>query len=116
MNFCQTSNSLMIKKTGSDCARLRTKFQASKFNVFKQGFSFTVIKPPSSEGLLPGLTFWNNRKAFLNDLELSEPVIEEESDEWRVEDLVRHKFFDHPNFSSLPRVVFRWGGTVTNSG
>ena len=84
------------------------KVPASRFNVFKQGFSFTVIKPPSEEGLLPGLAFWNNQKVFLNELELSEAIIEED-DGLRFRHGEKHNFFDHPSWSSLPRMVFRWG-------
>ncbi|HET7107269.1 MAG TPA: hypothetical protein VFI38_10695 [Candidatus Acidoferrum sp.] len=82
---------------------------ASKFSVFKQGFSFTVIRPPSEQDLWPGLTFWNNEKVFLNELELSEPVIENEDDGMRFGFGEKHKFFNHPSWSSLPRVVFKWG-------
>jgi hypothetical protein len=42
-------------------------------------------------------------------LELREPVIEEEDDGFRLRFGEQHKFFDHPSWSSLPRVVFRWG-------
>jgi hypothetical protein len=98
------------KEDWKQLCEAENKIPPSKFNVFKQGFSFTVIKPPSEEGLLPGLAFWNNQKVFLNELELSEPVIEEEGDELRFGRFgEKHKFFDHPSFASLPRVVFRWG-------
>lgn len=84
------------------------KIPASKFNVFKQGFSFTVIKPPSEDGLLPGLAFWNNQKVFLAELELSEPVIEQD-DGLTFRHGEKHEFFEHPSWAGLPHVVFRWG-------
>ena len=85
------------------------KVPAIKFNVFRQGLSFTVIRPPSDDGLLPGLAFWDNAKRFLNELELNEPIIDQEDERLRFGFGEKHKFFDHPNWSSLPRIVFRWG-------
>src|SRR5467141_684320 len=111
-NWYELLSDLTLIKGEEDWKRLceaEEKIPPSKFNMFKQGFSFTVIKPPSEEGLLPGLAFWNNQKVFLNELELSEPVIEEEGDGLRLRFGEKHKFFDHPSWSSLPRVVFRWG-------
>src|SRR6267154_5741532 len=52
------------------------KLSASDYSVFRSGFLFTVIKAPSAKGLLPGLTYLNNRKVFLSDVELSESIVE----------------------------------------
>ncbi|MGA2301671.1 MAG: hypothetical protein ABSG77_13390 [Candidatus Acidiferrum sp.] len=111
-NWYELLSDLTLIKGEEDWQRLceaSNKIPATKFNVFKQGFSFTVIRPPSEQDLLPGLAFWNNEKVFLNELELSEPVIEEEGDGFRLRLGEQHNFFDHPSWSSLPRVVFRWG-------
>jgi hypothetical protein len=83
------------------------KLPKSTFNVFREGFSFTVIRPPSSEGLLPGLSFWNNEKIFLNDLELEAAIVKTEGMGFRHGQ--KHDFFDHPSWSTLPRMVFKWG-------
>jgi hypothetical protein len=77
--------------------------------VFRRGFTFTVIKPPVDEGLLPGLTFWDNRKVFLVEVELSEPVIEIENEFSLRGRGQEHPFFHHPKWSSLPRFCFKWG-------
>src|SRR6266851_3203895 len=108
-NLYKLLSDLTLLKGEEDWKRLceaANKRPASRFNVFKEGFSFTVIRPPSGEGLLPGLTFWNNRKVFLNELELNEPIIEEDGDGLRLRFGEKHKFFDHPGWSSLPRVVY----------
>jgi hypothetical protein len=85
------------------------KIPETEFSVFRQGFSFTVIRPPSSEGLLPGLTFWNNHKTFLNDLELEAAIIERDEEDQPIGSEKKHRFFDHPSWASLPRIVFKWG-------
>jgi hypothetical protein len=111
-NWYELLSDLKLIRGEEDWKRLcdvANKVPATKFNVFKQGFSFTVIKPPSEEGLLPGLTFWNNEKMFLNELELNQTIIEEEDERLRFRHGEKHKFFDHPSWSSLPRLVFRWG-------
>ena len=77
------------------------------YAVFRHGFAFTVIRPPADDGLLPGLTFWDNRKRFLAEVELSEPIIEIEGKLLRQEK--EHPFFHHPRWSSLPRLSFKWG-------
>src|ERR1700687_2408232 len=33
------------------------RLPASEYSVFRSGFLFTVIQPPSDQGLLPGLTY-----------------------------------------------------------
>lgn len=50
------------------------KLPPSEYSVFQSGFHFTVIRPPS-DGLLPGLTFWDNRRIFLSDVEFSESIV-----------------------------------------
>jgi hypothetical protein len=82
---------------------------ASPSNVLRQGFTFSVIRPPGENGLLPGLTYWNNERWFLTELELKQSVIElDEESKWaRFGE--KHKYFDHPAFSSLPRFVLRYG-------
>lgn len=46
------------------------------YEVFRSGFTFTVIRPPSDPDCLevPGLTYWDNRKTFLTDVRLFEPI------------------------------------------
>jgi hypothetical protein len=85
------------------------KVPTADFSVFRHGFSFTVIRPPSSEGLLPGLAFWNNGKVFLNDLELEAAIIENKDVLPRFRHGEKHDIFDHPSWASLPRIVFKWG-------
>jgi hypothetical protein len=75
----------------------------SEYNVLRSGFLFTVIRLPSA-GLPPGLTYWNNRKVFVNKLELSESIIKSES----MFDGEQHPFFKHPSWSTLPRLYFWW--------
>jgi|ERR1700722_18991497 len=83
------------------------KIPKSTFSLYRQGFSFTVIRPPTSNGLLPGLAFWNNEKIFLNDLELEASIVEtEDKSIFRLE---KHELFDHPSWSGLPRIVFKSG-------
>lgn len=86
------------------------KLPASTFSALRQGgFSFTVIRPPSSGSMPPGLAFWNNEKTFLNDLELEASVIEPEDERLQLRHGEKHDFFDHPSFASLPRLVFKFG-------
>ncbi len=80
-----------------------------EYTVFRRGFTFTVIKPPADDGLLPGLTFWDNRKVFLAEVELSEPVIQIEDEFGLPGRGKEHPFFHHPKWSSLPRFCFKWG-------
>jgi hypothetical protein len=79
------------------------------YTVLRNGFTFTVIKPPADDGLPPGLAYWDNRKTFLAKVELSEAIA-------KVDDLIprpgrgeKHPFFHHPKWASLPRLFFRWG-------
>src|SRR5450432_1521748 len=76
------------------------------YTVFRHGFAFTVITPPADDGLLPGLTFWDNRKRFLTEVDISESVIEIGHKFKRGEG---HQFFHHPAYSNLPRFAFKWG-------
>jgi hypothetical protein len=82
---------------------------ASEYNVFRSGFLFTVMQPPSDQGLLPGLTYWNNHKMFLSDVELSASIVEmkDESVLPRLEE--EHPFLKHPRWAQLPEVYFKWG-------
>jgi hypothetical protein len=84
------------------------KLPTSEYSVFRSGFHFTVIRPPS-DGLLPGLTFWDNRKIFLSDVDLSESIvkIKDESVMPRLEK--QHAFFKHPEWGQLPEIYFKWG-------
>jgi hypothetical protein len=61
--------------------------------------------------LLPGLTYWNDRKRFLNEVEFRESIIEikDESILSRHEE-TQHPFFKHPKWAQLPEVYFKWGG------
>ncbi len=89
---------------------------ASEYNVFRAGFLFTVIRPPSDEGLLPGLTYWNNRKVFLSEVELSESIVAI-NDEFVLPKLEeKHPFFKHPRWAQLPEIYFKWGVDGMNSG
>jgi len=85
---------------------------ASQYNVFRSPISFTVIAPPSDEGLPPGLTYWDNRQRFVSKVDFSEAIVEIES-EISIRDINReHPFFKHPLFSgSLPSLCFRWGAS-----
>lgn len=79
------------------------------YSIFRRGFVFTVIRPPADEGLLPGLTFWDNRKTFLSEVELSGSIIEvRDESAWRHRG-EEHPFFEHPKWAGLPEVYFRWG-------
>lgn len=111
-NWYQLLSDFKLIRDEEDWKRLceaSEKIPTSKYNVLRSGFWFTVIKPPQSNGLLPGLTFWNNEKVFLNELELNVPVIEAEESGLSFRFGEKHKFFDHPSWSSLPRIVFKWG-------
>jgi hypothetical protein len=80
---------------------------ASEYNVLRSGFLFTVIQPPSDQGLLPGLTYWNNHKMFLSKVELSASIVEIK-DVWPgLEE--EHPFLKHPRWAQLPEVYFKWG-------
>jgi len=64
----------------------------------------------TDEGLLPGLTYWNNRKVFLSEVELSESIvaIKDNSLLPRLEE-EEHPFFKHPRWAQLPEIYFKWG-------
>ena len=79
-------------------------------NVLRQGFTFTVVRPPTEDGLLPGLTYWNNERWFLTELKLEQSVIEPDEETRWARFGAKHEYFDHPAFSNLPRLVFRYGG------
>lgn len=85
------------------------KVPTSEYSVFRSGFSFTVIERPSGEGLLPGLTYWDNRAAFMSELEFSESIVavKDESIVPRMEK--QHPLFNHPEWSQLPELYFKWG-------
>jgi hypothetical protein len=86
------------------------KVSADNYSVFHRGFVFTVIKPAGDEGLLPGLTFWDNRKTFLSELELSESIIEvRDESAFRLHLGEEHPYFKHPRWAGLPEVYFKWG-------
>ncbi len=85
------------------------KLPASDYSVFRSGFLFTVIKAPSAKGLLPGLTYSNNRKMFLSDVELSESILEIRDDCFLPRLGAKHPFLNHPKWSRLPEVYFKWG-------
>jgi hypothetical protein len=85
------------------------KLPISDYAVFRSGFLFTVIKAPSATRLLPGLTYWNNRKVFLSDVELSESVIEIKDDAFMPRIGAVHPFLRHPEWARLPEVYFKWG-------
>jgi hypothetical protein len=80
-----------------------------EYTVFRSGFTFTVIRPPADDGLLPGLAFWDNRKVFLAEVELSEPVIQIEDAFGLPARGEEHPFFHHPKWSNLPELCFKWG-------
>jgi hypothetical protein len=81
------------------------KVPASQYNVFRSGIIFTVIRPPSN-GLLPGLTYWDNRKCFLTDVEPSESIMP--IDGYGLGGLGKqHPFLQHPQWAQLPGVYFK---------
>jgi hypothetical protein len=86
-----------------------SKMSDHDYTVFRHGFAFTVIRPPADDGLLPGLTFWDNRKWFLADVELSEPIIKTDEKFSLPSEGKEHTFFHHPNWSNLPMFCFKWG-------
>jgi len=79
------------------------------YSVFRRGFVFTVIKPPADEGLPPGLTFWDNRKTFLSEVELSGSIIQVRDESAGPHLGEEHPFFRHPKWAGLPEVYFKWG-------
>lgn len=85
------------------------KVPASEYSVFRGGFLFTVIKPPSDQGLLPGLTYWNNHKIFLSEVELSASIVEIKDDSGMPRLEEEHPFLKHPRWAQLPEVYFKWG-------
>jgi hypothetical protein len=52
------------------------KVPPADYSLFRSGFVFTVIAPPSGGGLPPGLAYWDNRKIFVTKVELSESISE----------------------------------------
>ncbi len=87
------------------------KLQALEDHIFRRGLNFTVIRPPSDNGLEPGLVFWDDRKLFLShDAELREVLIRDNSVPSVKEILGKHPIFDHPR-SPSPALFFRsFGG------
>jgi hypothetical protein len=84
----------------------------SEYPALLHDFIFTVIKPPGQDGLLPGLTFWDNRKVFLTKAEFQEPVIRIEYSSLfpAPQDLEKeHPFFHHPLRAVLPGFCFKSG-------
>ena len=77
------------------------------YNVFRSGIFFTVIAPPSSDGLLPGLTYSGNHKTFVTRVEISEGILQVDRDNY--DGRRSHPFFKHPLYSNLPELFFRWG-------
>jgi len=59
--------------------------------------------------MLPGLTYWDNRAAFVGELELSESIValKDESILPRLEE--QHPLFKHPKWSQLPELYIKWG-------
>jgi hypothetical protein len=82
---------------------------ASEYNVFRSGFLYTVIQPPSDQGLLPGLTYWNNQKMFLSEVELSGSIVEIKDESILPRLREEHPFLKHPRWAQLPEVYFKWG-------
>jgi hypothetical protein len=77
---------------------------ALEYNVFRSGFLFTVLRPPSDQGLLPGLTYWNNRKVFLSEVELSESIVAINNESILPRLKEEHPFFKHPRWAQLPEI------------
>jgi hypothetical protein len=72
------------------------------------GFLFTVIGQ-HSEFELPGLTYWDDHKKFVNEVNFSESVIVKEDDMGLGGLEEKHPFFNCPKWSNLPRVFLRPG-------
>jgi hypothetical protein len=111
-NWYQLLSDFKLIRTDEEWRRLckaANEAPERSYTVFRSGFTFTVIRPPADDGLLPGLTFWDNRKVFLAELELSEAVIELEDKFSLPGREGEHPFFHHPTWSNLPRLCFKWG-------
>ncbi len=111
-NWYELLSDLTLMKTEDEwqqLCRAANERPEREYTVFRRGFTFTVIKPPADDGLLPGLTFWDNRKVFLAEVELSEPVIEVEDNFSLPGRGEEHPFLHHPKWSTLPRFCFKWG-------
>ena len=79
---------------------------ASEYNVFRTGFLFTVIRPRSDEGLLPGLIYWNDRKVFLSEVELSVSIVPIE-DECLAKAGRGAPVFQAARWAQLPEIYFK---------
>lgn|SRR5487761_115208 len=82
------------------------KLPATEYNVCRNGIVFTVVAAPSADSLLPGLTYSDNHKSFVSEVEFSESIA------GYVEDMrSEHEppFFKHPRWGNLPEVYFKSG-------
>jgi len=101
---------LKLLKGEDEWERFNDAFQGSSESAYKTcgGILFTVIgRQPDFE--LPGLTYWDDHKVFVNELEFSGSVIVKEDDMGFSRPKGKHPFFNCPKWSDLPRVFLRPG-------
>jgi hypothetical protein len=109
-NWYQLLSDFKLIGSKEEWHRLReeaAKLPTSEYSVFRSGITFTVIQR-ASDVPLPGLTYWDNRKCFVTDLDFSEIIMPIES-ECPLDLDEKHPFFNHPKRSTLPRLYFRPG-------
>jgi hypothetical protein len=81
--------------------------KTSDYVFYRKGFSFTVLKPMTENSQPPGLMYSDNLKFFLNEADLSESIMPIDDDLGRYGQA--HPLFNHPKWSQLPEVYFKWG-------
>lgn len=111
-NWYQLLSDFKLIRSMEEWHRLREeaeKVPTSEHSVFRSGFLFTVIRPPSENGLLPGLTYWNDRRVFLSAVELLESIIEMNDDYLPSGGEEQHPLFKHPRWARLPELYFKPG-------
>lgn len=83
------------------------KVPATEYSVFRSGIFFTVIAPPSVDGLLPGLTYLSNHKDFVSKVEIFESIVNLEHEQRNRRG--QHPFFNQPLWANLPELFFKFG-------
>ena len=89
----------------SEAAEAQSK--TANYVFYRKGFSFTVLKPMTENSQPPGLIYSDNLKFFLNEADFSESVMPIADDLGRPGQA--HPLFNHPKWSQLPEVYFKWG-------
>src|ERR1051326_5215484 len=80
--------------------------KTSDYVFYRKGVSFTVLKPMTENSQPPGLMYSDNLKFFLNEADLSESIMPIDDDLGRYGQA--HPLFNHPKWSQLPEVYFKW--------